>query len=158
MMRIDDFLIDRIFQPVADALARWASCYAIAAFLLTGFALTEIVTNVVLDQWIFLVLFAIWVPFLLIECHTLQRKGLCDTMPYNRIRFRRTRPILLLMSAISMPMTIMSWNNNHWRWLWFHDQWLLVVGLYFMACYMIPPRRQRQTAPHWVAASEMGRS
>lgn len=28
---LDDFLIDRCFQPVADALARWISCYGIAA-------------------------------------------------------------------------------------------------------------------------------
>jgi hypothetical protein len=30
---IDDFLIDRVVQRISDALARWVSCYGIAAFL-----------------------------------------------------------------------------------------------------------------------------
>lgn len=155
MIHVDDFLVDRIFQPIADALARWASCYAIAAFFLTGFALVDTVTNVVLGHWMILLLFVTWMPFLLIECHTLQRKGLCDTMPYNRIRFRILRPFWFLLSAVSVPMAITAGTGESWFGaLWIHDQWLLIVGMYFMACHMIPPRRQRQTVPRWVAALE----
>lgn len=156
MRQVDDFLIDRIFQPIADSLARWASCYAIAAFLLTGFTLAETVICVVFDQWITLVLSALWVPFLLMECYTLQRKSLCDVTPDNRIKLRTFRPLVLLLSVAGVPMAIFLEVNDLWYWLWIHDQWLLVIGVYFMACHMIPPRRQRQTAPHWVAASEVG--
>ena len=46
MRRLDDFIIDRVFQKIADALHRHASCYAIASFLLTGYGLIGIVALV----------------------------------------------------------------------------------------------------------------
>jgi hypothetical protein len=72
---IDDFLIDRVFQRISDALARWVSCYGIAAFLLTGAILSEFASAAVYESWLFILpglLGIMWVTEL-IKAHRMDR-------------------------------------------------------------------------------------
>ncbi len=148
MRRIDDFLIDRVFQPVADALARWASCYGIAAFLLTG-AILAMITAIALAPDVrsvgAVLLSVLWVVRL-IEAHRLDRRASSDVLPAERIRDVYWRPAYI--AFVVCDLMAETFGLSDLRDLVFNQGWLLnTLAVYFMACRKQPPKQRRARVP-----------
>lgn len=136
--RIDSFLIDRIFQPCADLLARCASCYRLAAFLATGG--TFIYTGACCWDRFWLALGAN-VPFLIavtLRAYQLSDRKISGALPIDRIRFVFVRTWLL---ALQLP--VFAFILAAWEWpsgARETARWLIIVSLYLMACRPNPPK------------------
>ena len=141
---MDDWLIDKIFQPMSDRLARIASCYSIAAFLLTGFGLEQaIIMFFIPYSWLLLISLA-WFPKLLIRAHRLEASSISDAIPAERINNKpgRTLDILLLTPFIVLGLVLSSWTSRLTSIAWL----AMIAAEYFMACRRLPPKRA--AAPH----------
>ncbi len=156
MRRLDDFLIDRVFQPVADALARWISCYGLAAFLLTG-AVLAMITAIALSPDVrsvgVVLLSVVWVVRL-IEAHQLDQRASSDVLPAERIRDVYWRPAYLAVVVYDLMVEIFSLSDL--RDLMFNQGWLLnTLAVYFMACRKQPPKQRRAHVPAGAVGNEV---
>ncbi len=104
---IDDFLIDRVFQRISDALARWVSCYGIAAFLLTGAILLVFVAAVMPHDVLAAVLGILWV-FRLIRLHRMDAVAPSDALPEERIREKNWRPVSVAFCILDLMQEVLS--------------------------------------------------
>lgn len=147
---IDDTLIDRVFQPVADRCAQHASCYALAAFLLTGCGLAALASAVVADGTLYRCLNLIIVPCIavvLVRANYLDRAPPSDVMPIERIQYVNWRTanlfiaILDLESVVGTPTLRIALNAAMWL--------LLTAAMFFMACRRLPPAARRARARWW---------
>lgn len=152
MRAIDGFLIDRVFQPLADRLARWVSCYGIAAFLLTGFMLYHVAFYVYREEMVGLCLTALWLPGLTWRAYDLDRNPPLGVLPAERITRYASRCGNLLLI---LPITVLELcassslfeTINQVGWL------ILIPAECFMACRANPPA-QRRTFARDVVGSE----
>lgn len=142
MSALDDLLIERVFQRIADALARWISCYGIAAFLLTGFLLGRMVQHFMRQEWFYLALaLVVWLPPL-VTAYRLDLKPASSALPDARLRFqalRRLSLVFLPLDAFSIVVTPLT--DLYGIWL------LTTPALYFLACRRNPPKPRRVTVP-----------
>lgn len=158
MQRVDDFLIDRVFQKIADALHRVASCFAIGAFFMTGFAIVHFsfwgwsfihvgVSPELILPVIGLAMALIWVPPRVKKAIRLEREWNegNDVLPNERPAFISQRVFfllflpfdwLLLVADVNLGNVVSAAADLSWS--------MLCTGLYFLACAPKRPRRQRQ--------------
>lgn len=140
--KIDDWLIDRVFQRISDGLARFASCYAIAAFLLTGAALGHWGLYIVRQEWVGLLLSSMWLPFRVADAYRLEREPQRDVLPVERVRYFFQRIIFLMLQIAISPLVLLdATEGNYWMLASDTFWWVIVVGFYFMACRRRPPSR-----------------
>lgn len=145
---IDDFMVDRVFQPISDALARWVSCYGIAAFLLTGAIPLAFAAAVMRWSW-----YAIPPGFLgvmwacrLVQMHQMDTAACSDVLPTERIRDALLRPVFLPFCVYDLMFEILT-EVPFDIWLW-NQAWLLyTLAIYFMACRKLPPKPRRSHVP-----------
>lgn len=144
---LDNFLIDRLFQPCADRLAVIASCHAIAAFLITGAALLHLATFCWLSlsgQPIYLLVALAetgWMSDKLLLAYRLGRQqSQAVIFPKERLHGCpfRIMVVLITMATQSMlqffPFEIFDAGvEGGW--------WLSLGGLYFLACRRTPPKQ-----------------
>ncbi len=146
--RIDAFLIDRLFQPCADHLARWASCYAAAAFLTTGATAIYIAACCADTDWLALGYNLPWFCFVTWRSYSLETRARSTTLPIDRVRFFGVRVAWLLLRLPGMAIVVtthdLSFAIREASWC------LLVAALYFMACRPNPPKPR--TAPRQLIA------
>lgn len=146
MRRVDDWLIDAVFQPVADRLAPAVSCYGIAAFLLTGFGLIQAAIYVLNEDWTFLAVMSTWLPFMTFKAYRLDQEKPRSVLPDTRLTGFISRIMcLVLLTPLSLAETIapmdMRFRAQGLLWL------LLVLAEYFIACRKNPPRERRAVQP-----------
>jgi hypothetical protein len=142
---IDDWIIDRAFQPISDRLARYMSCYGIAAFLLTGVILSNLAYAVHDYSWVTLVILPVWSLPLLIEAYHHDAAPVSNVLPIFRIKYFFWRMIQLVLIPNNILLAITSsdvWDSQRWA------AWTIVTAvLYFMACRRNPPKPRRAKAP-----------
>lgn len=141
MWRVDSFLIDRVFQPVVDALASLVSCYALAAFILTGAGLCFLAFDVHGQQWLGLAMTAIWFPPPLLRAYRLCQERPRAVLPDERVSGFAPRMWFLGLLVAFEPSFILIVLTKRDVWFLLNDAawWMLVVGLYLMACRRPPP-------------------
>jgi hypothetical protein len=115
---IDDFLIDRVFQRISDALARWVSCYGIAAFWLAGAILSEFAAAVMPHDVLAALLGIVWV-FRLIRVHRMDAAAYSDVLPAERIKdvFWRPAGVALCVLHSELPFFLGSNRSMPSSWL-----------------------------------------
>lgn len=146
--RFDSFLIDRGFQPISDRLAGWASCYAISGFLITGATLAEIAALLRLEAWAALAIVAPWFAFQAWRAHRMESAPASNVLPKERIVSRFTRVFYIALSITNAPVTVALAMQGHPIWI-MRDAggWLLILGLYFLACRRNPPKPRAVRLP-----------
>lgn len=145
---IDDFLIDRVFQRMSDVLARWVSCYGIAAFLLTGAVLLAFASAAMWQSWVGILpgLLGIFFVGRLVQAHQLERAAHSDVMPEVRVKLGLWRLIYVaicgndLIAEIFIKLSFPSWSENI-------GFLLYTLAVYFMACRKLPPKPRRARIP-----------
>jgi hypothetical protein len=143
--RFDSYLIDRRFQPIADALAGVVSCYALAGFLAVGGVLAFVALNVCAREYVFAAIVGAAWSWLPLQAHQLDQQPLTNVAPLNRLigfPIRCTCCFFLLMEAAlnCLAPTIIG--------LLALAGWVLVTTAhYFMACVRHPPKRQEARLP-----------
>lgn len=146
--RCDSFLIDRGFQPISDRLAGWASCYAIAAFLLTGATFVEVAALLQLTLWIGLAINGPWFAFNAWRAYQMESAPISTVLPRERITGSFARPIYMAFQLASWPATVVLTIEGEWQSIvadagW----WLFILGLYFLACRRNPPKPRAVRLP-----------
>lgn len=147
---IDDFLIDRVFQPVANRLAGWMSCYGISAFLLTGYLIIMTLLLLYIRNWFALLFHCSWIRIVW-RAHALDKDPPANAIPEVRIDigYQFCRMVVTMAIAVSIPVST-------GRTMLFGAGWYTFVpiivmlpftGLYFMACRANPPARRRAPLP-----------
>lgn len=152
--RLDSFLIDKAFQPIADRLARWISCYGIAAFLLTGVTLGNAVAFAWTMRWEELLVTA-WFAYRCRDAYVLDRAPPSNALPVERIKRSgwMGRPGLVLCVAFFTTIHIVApapgWSRiDIWAYrLW----WIYIAAAYFMACRRDPPKPKAAKIPRGLA-------
>ncbi len=160
LIRIDCFLIDRVFQRVANAVERWTNCYAIAAFLIAGASIAQwasVLVNILRNpHWIGLlsaagpaIITPIWYMWWK-AADRLASAPPTNVMPIIRIELFITRS---LYSVLLVPLNLLLFlPPRHVQDILFASSWLLVsAGLYFLACYRRPPRARKARSWGWIA-------
>jgi hypothetical protein len=143
---IDDFLIDRTFQPASDALARWVSCYGIAEFLWTGAMLARLVMLVheTDRDWIAtLIVIPLMLVFLL-ECRREDIKPPSAILPVFRVKHFRMRCAWIILVPIEAFLLAAgeNWSDRLQSLSWF----AVYAACWFMACRRNPPKPARAPA------------
>lgn len=142
MRRIDDWLIDSVFQPFADRLPAWMSCYGVAAFLLTGLGLEQIAYCMLRQNWIGLLLLSTWMPYTVTHVYRLDRLPARNVAPVDRIARFVLRAAYLLWLLPCIPIAVCFASDSV-------DQlslatWLVIGPIeYLIACRKNPPKEKR---------------
>jgi hypothetical protein len=141
MWRVDGFLIDRVFQPIVDALAALVSCYALAAFILTGAGLCFLAFDVHGQQWLALACTGLWLPIHIVRAHRLDQERPRAVLSNERVTGFATRMWFLGVQVAFGPsfILIVLTKRDVWFLLDAAACWMLVIGLYLMACRRPPP-------------------
>jgi len=147
LRRIDDFLLDMLFQPVADAVSAWVSCFGIAAFIYTGFALEHTAFYVYSSDWVDIALTAGWVPLVTYLAYDLDRKPVRDVLSWERFtRFPLRMILLFFLAPISFAYALAPNEDLFTRIE--NIGWIAILPAeYFMACRKQPPKPKRMTVP-----------
>ncbi len=142
LTNIDDFIIDHVFQPVVDRLDGYVSCYQLAGFFFTGATLFHLVSGLALKHWVGRTIVTLWWSWLIIRSYRLDARPPSDVLPIERITGRGQRLALLMLEIYTTVLTISDYPS---RWLLLEEAtwWLMIVGLFLLACRRRPPRRQR---------------
>ena len=145
LRRLDDFLIDRVFQKIADAAARWVSCYGIAAFLLTGAGLMKVADYSVNRDWFGLAFLSLWAPGIAYRAYQLDAKASASVLPPDRVGAMGWR----LWSVATNPLDLLCLltAQTWWDYPRFGAWFLVTPALYFMACRRNPPKEKRAVVP-----------
>lgn len=159
MRALDDFLIDRVAQRISDALARWCSCYGIAAFLYTGSLLGFIaggVTQVAQDSnWLSFAFIAVCFPLMGLRIWTangLDKKTMLGVMPNTRIAEFFSRTVLSVIFLPSNGAGLLMVEQRGRQII--SAAWMIfAIGNYFLACRKNPPKPRRATVPVGAAFS-----
>lgn len=146
IQRMDDFLIDRVFQPISDALARWISCYGIAAFLLTGACLFQGGAFVYRREWFWLLIASAWFPLVIHKAHEMDKALPSNVMVADRLTGRWVRLLLLIGQCLFLPRDIMS-SDAPVHQVESATWWGVIAAYYFMACYKRPAKPKRAKVP-----------
>lgn len=140
-IRIDSFLIDRVFQPISDRLARIASCYAIAAFLLTGALPLNFIIGWITEFWPSVILAVLWMPYLIYRAYKLESSSISEVQPTDRFEHIHMRMFLLVVQTLGSPWDILFlYAGNYLDFLDTCSWWLIICAMYFMACRRNPPK------------------
>ncbi len=140
----DDFLIDRVFQPITDYFSERASCYAIAAFLFTGFLFIDAVCSFLLKDYVVLLIMSVWVPARIYRAQQMNSQSRRNVMSVDRISGFYSRLIDIFFVGLA-PIWLI---GNHSFILNMRDMaWVLMLsGDFLMACYNRPVWRQPSRA------------
>ena len=134
-----------MFQPIADALARWVSCYGIAAFLLTGSLMERVASEFYRAAWIEFAFTLMWLPAMVFHAYKLDAEAPCDVMPEDRIVFFLLR-ILNAMLPVPFSMLFLIALDKNWIDKADGIGWIIAAAaFYFMACRKHPPAPKRFT-------------
>jgi len=145
LKKIDDFLIDRVFQPYVDARTRVVgvsnSPYKIAAFFLSGFVVMTIgwlIASLYEGSFsIFYLLPLVWIYFIIkqfirpAEILSKVQTDLSDMPNIIRVQQMFSRVLWLIFLLVQLPwysFATLSATLAH------GSVWLYMVGVYFMAC------------------------
>lgn len=149
MRRIDDFMIDRVFQPIADRLEVWTNCYALAAFLATGSIVCYLVVFFLppFDPVLrcVLVLLCLCAFSNLRHCHDLERRLATNTVPPDRVTYWHWRLLALALVAENTMFAFMPSTTGAKIYSVSWCAW--TCSLYFCACQRRPPRREVSRSP-----------
>lgn len=150
LRNMDDFLIDRVFQPVSDRAARYVSCYGIAAFLLTGMLLILGGLKLYDRDWIGLLITSGWLPYDVCRAYRLDAAPSSDVLPICRIKDFWLRILFLVVLIALLPTFVLNWWTGDYIKLGHEIGWSIVVpAYYFMACRKNPPTPRRSTVSLW---------
>ena len=142
MITVDDFLIDRVFQRISDALWRLGNCYDMASFWLTGALLSEVVADTFQRHWVFL---ATLVPFYAVYAarayYLSWRYGDDTILPMDRIRDHLYRCIILVLCCGEIVRAIFIGVD-----IGSFVVFQFLIGLYFLACRPSRPK----SGPWWL--------
>lgn len=150
MRRIDAFLIDRVFQQVADVFERWVSCYGLAGFLATGAIIGIAIAG--FGNWLRSDHFTLACDGILAfgavrnwrKADQAAKSAPRNVMPVFRIEMFRERMWALFWAPFGCVLLVAGsfWGRGFAGYLLLH-----VAAIYFLACRRRPPARQRQEAP-----------
>lgn len=144
--KLDDWLIDEVFQRVADRLAAIACCYSIAAFLFTGFILGAGFDYTLQQDYVGLALLSLWAPRRCWQAYRRVGEPLSNVMPIDRVAYFYLRVLMGALSTIFMVMALsMLGRMREVPWL------IMVAAEYFMACRRRPPIERRSHVPSMLA-------
>jgi len=159
-MRMDDWIIDHVAQPVADRLAWWRTPDSIGRFLCVGtvvFTIMEVYYRYAHDGLTGLMAFAQAV-FLSCVLHVIYAtpspsEGM---VPVARVMHRMLRPLLttLFLAFFALNILLLIFGGIAFDvidYLLTAENFTYSAGLYFMACRTNPPRRQTKTV--WADAA-----
>ena len=153
MERVDSFIIDRLFQPVSDSVARYVSCYGIAAFLLTGAVPLHFMAEFAKGYWVAMFVSLTWLPVLVYRAYKLEQAPPSNLLPLERVHYVLLRVGLLTFQALFVPFDYwMIQTGGIWVALMDFGWWIIVVALYFMACRRKPPKPKRAVQTVWGVA------
>jgi hypothetical protein len=150
MWQLDSFIIDRMFQPVVDALANIVSCYAMAAFILTGASLFIAAASWREGHYAILAVTGLWLPVHVLRAYRLDAEKLRSVMSTERVSYALLRVCLLASQIVFEPVTVSVFLSRKSAWIVAEDfaWWGVIVGLYLMACRRPPPNQQ--TGFNWL--------
>lgn len=146
---IDDFLIDRVFQPISDRLERWISCYGIAEFLMTGYIVEATVFRVFAEPklvWhVPVFMFIGWGFFR--RARKLDRSGPLDVIPAGRITELWVRMAWIASCLfLAVPLLLVGvgfFGGIDTATIFFAP----AASEYFLACRRRPLKPKRSRAP-----------
>jgi hypothetical protein len=152
MQKIDDFLIDKIFQPIANLCYPFLSCYKLA-YVLFILACISTCIGLSFDNWfidfitMFLLLF--WISWAL-RARNLDKTIREGMIPIDRSRDLTLRFVYFLLLIFTIIQAIISLiahdyvvNKLAFQNLTENFGWILAtIGLYFIACRKLPPIRR----------------
>jgi hypothetical protein len=156
--KMDDYLIDRVFQPTADALWRVASCYGLAAFFYTGFMFIFASCRVINQSYFSLLFFMLWMPLRAFRAYREDQKPARNVVPIYRVSefYLRVLDIPLVVASVACAVIPDSsgviFRIGEISWV------LLFLGDYFMACRKRPPAQSRSEVSVWGARPASFRS
>lgn len=138
IQKIDDYLIDLVFQPISDRLARWVSCYEIAQFLLVGSSLIFVSVTIYYEAFLGGALTVPWAIFLYWRASKLQNTPINNVLPIERAEFCMFRVCLIISEPVWL---ILFYTSTSYYLLVRELGWIIIiVALYFMACRRNPPK------------------
>ena len=138
---LDDFLVDRVFQPVVDRLP--ASAEVAAGFVSIGAGLCFVCGFALAREWVFV---AIVVPcwgFLVLRAHRPRRER-PGTFPVERLMWHMR--LFQISIAICMS-TVAALAPDRTTVLLAAGQWGIVMTDYMLACRRNPPPPKKATVP-----------
>lgn len=147
ILRYDGWVLDHVFQPVADRLAEWWSCYQIAVFLLTVDMLVVIVYFVEVRFYFGLLLIPALIPPVVRAYLAANPPSML--LPLDRFIWWGYR----LGAAISIVGDVILPGH-----LDCSDFWLMTIqvlqftGTGFLACRPRPPKRREASLWRWKPA------
>jgi len=152
---IDDFIIDRIFQPISDTLASLVSCYAIGAFLMTGGLMFSFAWDVQAQHWVNLFFDVTFGPLYLYWAHRMQNEPIRNVMPTNRIALLPVRIFLVVLCLFgSIPAIVINLAQGIWIEATHNFSGIcMTAAFYFLACRRLPPTRRASSYARQAKAS-----
>jgi len=155
MRRIDDFMVDRVFQPIADRLEVWKNCYGLAAFLATGSIACYLVAffyppfNKISVRCV-LVILCVCSLSSVRNCHNLERRLATNVVSPDRIAYLPWRMVALV---INVQNTMFAVSGTVGGKIYFVAWLAYTCSIYFCACQRRPPRREVSRSPVLSGAS-----
>lgn len=146
MRHIDDWLIDRVFQPLADRVAGYVSCYGIAAFLFTGFMLELDARMAVRGDYLWILVTMVWPLRPTLRAYQLDAQPLSNVMPIDRVTHVAARIFSLAIIVPGATVLFLLAKDVSDR---LHEiAWMMVLPAeYFTACRRSPPKWRHAAAP-----------
>lgn len=154
LLDFDDYLVERVFQPVTDWLAPWCEPRTIARFLL-GLALCFEAPGYLFIGWgeaFFWPISAIAAWFAGWSFPP-PRIG---TLPYERIVLQPARIYSFFMTLVLVPSILKrTYEGGGLHAIWLGASCVFLVAIYFAACSRNPPKPKKVRAGDfaWAGAS-----
>ncbi len=134
LVRLDDFVVDRVFQPVADRVNQ----YALAEFFFTGAVVFYLPDAWHRRSWIMGPLIVLGWSTWILKARALGNRPARNAIPIERVTGAVARPGLITMQFVGA--TGIWFDHSIWRLVGETSWWLGIIGLYLVACRPHPPR------------------
>jgi hypothetical protein len=165
--RVDDFIIDRVFQPVSDALAWKTSCYNLSFYFLFVASVWQVIMIILLPivdlpysggravQVLAVLCSLSWSRFVLLRAAALVIIKPLNTIPYVRMEMFSMRVLIgilwlfFIVHAVIILILVsvfFEWPNS----LGVITGSLQMCGVYFMACVRRLPPAKRTISLHMI--------
>lgn len=143
MSAIDNWVVTKYAQPVADYIERWMNCYALAAFLLTGSILGFAVYGIHEEKWFSLFIWSILVPREAYFAYRMAESEPSTVRPTHVLRMTAARGFTIIL--LPVDFYVLFFPSNPW-WRLEEASWLAMVFAFFMmAAHRRPPSSRSST-------------